>query len=428
MSWLLISLFTAVCLWLVSKGLSHSGGIYEFPFLAGATFLGFLLPQLLGLADDPYLPAAAFEKMVFFTILCAIAMGVGWAWGAAPSVGARWSFDERRLLWVAAGLSLIGAIFSYKIDRLPPEMTEASNWTGLPVAYLFFARVKVYGFAIAALCFARRPSRFAFTIILFDMMYILQNVVFHGRRADTAEFLLIVALTAWFGWGKALPRMVAVIGIMAGTLFIHSVGDYRSLSRENQLSTSTVSEIKWMDNFLYLIENGGEEARNAIYHVNYIDKNMAFDYGIFHWNILVFNYVPAQIFGRDFKEALFIPTPPQADPYYDQMGGSTNTGMVDAFGSFWYFGAIKFFLVAYLMGRIYHSAKDNNILFELLYMLSLTPALHTITHHTQHLFSAWVHMMLFLLPLLALAKTRTPSRLSSSSDNVREVGRKVGTT
>jgi hypothetical protein len=35
---------------------TESRGTYELPFLAGATFLGFLPPQLLGLADDCYLP------------------------------------------------------------------------------------------------------------------------------------------------------------------------------------------------------------------------------------------------------------------------------------------------------------------------------------------------------------------------------------
>jgi hypothetical protein len=145
---------------------------------------------------------------------------------------------------------------------------------------------------------------------------------------------------------------------------------------------------------------------------------------------LVFNYIPAQIVGQDLKEAFYIPVPLQRDPYYEvvQIGGTTNTGMVDAFSSFWYFGAIKFFLVAYLMGRIYRSAKNNSILFELLYMLSLTPALHTITHHTQWLFSAWVHMALFLLPLLVLAKTKAPSKLSPGGSDVRKVGRKAGTT
>jgi hypothetical protein len=52
-SWLLISLIAAVCLWLVGKGLSRPGGIYELSFLAGGASLGFLLPQLLGLANNP---------------------------------------------------------------------------------------------------------------------------------------------------------------------------------------------------------------------------------------------------------------------------------------------------------------------------------------------------------------------------------------
>lgn len=427
MSWLLISLLLMVCLWLVGSGLRRPGGIYEFPFLAGATFLGFLLPQLPGLATDPYLPAIAFEKMVFFTILCAVAMGVGWTSGAKPINAGKWAFDQQVLLWIAAGLSLIGAFFSYKIDQLPPEMTVlSSQWTGLPVAYLFFARVKIYGFAIAALCFARNPSRFAFTIILFNMMYILQNVVLHGRRADTSEFLLIVALSVWFARGKALPRTVAVIGIMVGTLFIHSVGDYRSLSSQNDLNTSTVLQISWVNNLLSLVKNGGAEAKNAVVHIHHIDQYMEFDYGASNWNILVFNYVPAQLFGSEFKESLYIPISPQGDPYYDAPGGATNTGMLDAFASFWYFGFVKFFFAAYFVSRIYYSAKMGSFMFQILYMVSLTPALHVITHHTQTLPSAWVHMALFLLPSLALAKIKAPSKLSLGNMEARKVSGKVG--
>lgn len=436
-SWVLIGLFVAACLWLVGQGLVGQerarGRIYELPFLAGATFLGFLLPQLPGVAADPYVPVAAFEKMIFFTILCVIAIGVGWASGARPLTVAAWSFDERWLLWMAAALSLLGAFFSYKIDQLPPELVNTSMWTGLPVAYLFFARAKLYGFAIATLCFCRRPSIFAFAIIIFDVMYLLQNVVLHGRRADTAEFVLIIALSVWFARGRPFPRTLAVIGIMIGTLFIHSVGEYRTLTVQDSLMSastladrfSTASNIEWINNISNMIEYGGLEARNAVHSINFIDKNMSFDYGAANWNILVFNYIPAQVVGQDMKQAFYIPVTDQGDPYYDQVPGSTNTGMVDAFGSFWYFGWIKFFLAAYIMACIYRTAVDGYMLFQLLYMLSVAPALQVITHQTQNLPTAWVHMAIFLLPALALARVR-PGWRETNRNGVTSDARRSG--
>ena len=45
--------------------------------------------------------------------------------------------------------------------------------------------------------------------------------------------------------------------------------------------------------------------RNAVYQINAIDENMILDFGLFHWNELMFNYIPAQIVGADFKKMFF---------------------------------------------------------------------------------------------------------------------------
>jgi len=57
-SFLLIT-FGVVCAGLLGWGMREKGRIYEFPFLAGATFTGFVLPQLIGLRNDPVLPEYA---------------------------------------------------------------------------------------------------------------------------------------------------------------------------------------------------------------------------------------------------------------------------------------------------------------------------------------------------------------------------------
>ena len=344
MNWIVIAALAVVCLALIVQGMRAPGKIYEFPFLAGATFFGFVLPQMPALANDPFLPPDAFTKTALFTILCAAMCGIGWSAARGPFQGPYWTFDERRLLGVSAFLSLSGAFFFYKISQLPEEMRLASLMTGLPVAYLFFAALLTYGFAIAVFCFARQRSRAALAIAAFNSLFYLNAIVFSGRRQVTIEFVLVIALAAWFSRGVAAPRALALTAVLAGSLALVSTGAYREIAgEETGPSWSKVSTIDVLGNFEELLELGGPEMRNAVLRIHAADRSMAFDYGMFHWNALVSNYVPAQLAGREFKESLLIPFEGQVDFGIRSPTGSTETGMADAFASFWYFGALKFF-------------------------------------------------------------------------------------
>ena len=50
-------------------------------------------------------------------------------------------------------------------------------------------------------------------------------------------------------------------------------------------------------------------------------------------------------------------------------------GMMDAFASFWYFGCLKFALIAAILGFIYKAAMRGNTTMQLLYMLSVMPSM-----------------------------------------------------
>lgn len=407
MNWLLILVLLAISVRLLLVGMAKPGRIYEYPFLAGATFLGFVLPQLPALAADPFLPPGAFAKAISFTILCAAVIGLGWSSGNRPIAGFNWAFDERRLLWLAAILSVIGAFFFFKLSRLPDDMRLASQMSGLPVAYLFFAKMLSYGFAVAMICCTRRPSRFAIAVILFDLIFYADRIFIAGRRSETAEFLLIIGLALWFHRRRAAPRVLALVAMLAAAVSLTSTGDYRKATHDQDgPNWSAVSEIDVVKNFKDVLENGGPEMRNAILLIHATDRAQTFDYGITHWNMLVFNFVPAQLVGADFKASLGIPLPSADDPDYQPPTGSTETGMADAFASFWYFGAIKFFLAAYLLARVYRSAMAGHTIFQLAYMLTLVPSMLAITHYTQLALSAWVHMGMLLVPMLLLARVR----------------------
>ena len=118
----LLVTFIAVCIILLVQGMLSRGAIYGYPFLAGAVFAGYVLPQLLGLANERFLPPGALEATLLMVILCAAMCWLGAAMARPPSRTPEWIYDDRRLLVVGAVLSLLGGYFYYAISRLPAEM------------------------------------------------------------------------------------------------------------------------------------------------------------------------------------------------------------------------------------------------------------------------------------------------------------------
>jgi len=184
----LLLVFALICCLLLLQGMIARGAIYEFPFLAGAVFAGFALPQFVGLASDPFLPPGALEKTLVMASLCAAMCWAGYAISSRPWPLFRWEYDDNRLLKVSIGLSLAGCYFYYAFSQLPEDVLNSSQMTGIPVVYLFFARLLSYGFAIAVLLYARTGSRMALLVALFGSVFYLERIVIAGRRADLIEF------------------------------------------------------------------------------------------------------------------------------------------------------------------------------------------------------------------------------------------------
>ncbi len=417
MAWPLIILLFLVSLWLIGLGLVRRGGIYEVPFLTGAMFMGFILPQLPALAADPLQSASAVERMMLFSSACALMTGIGWLAGQRPlKRGLHLVIDERRLLYLALFMSLAGAYFYFEVSRLPRDIRLETMPSGILVAYSFMQRPLTYGFAIAMLCIARRPSPMAWSIALFDLMLLGDRLLIGGRRGDSTEALLVVLIAFWFYRGWAAPRVLALIGMLLAAVSLNSTADYRSIVREKEsMDWQQISKINVIDNFKAVLEAGGPETRNAVERMDIVARSEAFDYGLFHWNTIVFNFVPAQIFGEAFKKSL------QAD-FHDQYGreynpslGSTETGMSDSFASLWYFGVLKFFAIAYVLARLYCTARQGWVVPQILYIFGITAAMLSVSHHTQWLLSTYIHLAMLLLPWLLLLGRPSRTILQTTS-------------
>jgi hypothetical protein len=176
------------------------------------------------------------------------------------------------------------------------------------------------------------------------------------------------------------------------------------------------------------------EMKAAAYQMAVIDRLDAHDYGIYHWNRLVFRYVPAQLLGRSFKEAMYLRINGENtrilatdlnDQTYEHFGyrkgmGLTTGGITDAYGSFWYFGFVKFVVIAAIMKRLYLSARRGSFTHQVFYLILIVPAMHIVSHNTNWFFGIMPHMVAFLLPALLYARSRPsekPKQASSSANS-----------
>lgn len=411
MTWML----AAVVFALMAEGFVHRERFYQYPFLAAAMTFAFILPQAPGVSVDPFLPDGGYVKFCVMATLALLLLRFGWSDHGRPFALFDQSYGERRLLIVAAVLSAIGCYFYIKISRLPGEVLIGAQMSGAPVMYLFFARLLIYGLTIATLCFVRRPSLAAGSIMLVGLVLCLDRILVTGKRAEALELVLIGGLALWFHRRLLPPRTVIVAAVIAGAFAMSSMSDYREITRRNAgFDWQSISQIDVAENFGQLLRSGGPELRNAVRRIDHIDRNQVFDYGAFHWNRLVFNYVPAQLVGRDIKDALMLTMPSQGREY-QPLTGTTETGMTDAFQSFWYFGALKFMLLAYVLRRLWASAMAGSTTGQIVYILSIVPAMHAVSHMTDWVISVWVHMLIFLLPALWLARLRIRNRAARAA-------------
>ena len=98
--------------------------------------------------------------------------------------------------------------------------------------------------------------------------------------------------------------------------------------------------------------------------------------------------------------------------------GSTPTGLSDSFQSFWYFGAMIFYIIGLVMSRWYRAAIRGNVIAQITVLLIVTPSLHAITHSTHWFFVYFVQLAAFLLPVVFLARIRKPLKPTSDTPRV----------
>jgi len=408
-------------------GMMRRERMIQFPFLAAAVFFGWIFPQLLGLSSKLLLPPGGLNKTIVMASLCLGACWLGYGVNRRPARLFAWTFDRGRLLVGAAVMTIIGAYFFYKISQLAPEVTAAvgGQWTGIITVYVFFSTLLTFGMAIALILFLRKPTWSSLVLVLVGLVFYLDRILIKGRRAAMIELGMMVLLAAWFNRRVLSPRWTMLLVVLLGTLVINSIDDYRRVMLGSDRTTwsgagvSEILDIDYWGNIKRLASGkaANHELKNAVMNIAAADQTLNFDFGLSLWNSFVQKYVPGQWIGYELKNALIINF---GDPARQVFGyrpyiGTTPTGLSDAYLSFWYFGAVKFLFIGLIMSRWYRAAVQGGFVAQLVVVLTITPALHAITHMTHWFFVVFLQLAIFLLPVMWLSRI-TPAENSASAE------------
>jgi len=397
------ALFAVSCVVLLAAAIVRPRLIYEYPYFMAAAFTAFILPQAYALYRDLwggiYLPTA-----LLMCFLCLACCWLGYQRRPHPGLLEKLNIpiDAARFLQGGIVLVLIGWYFTYKLGTLSEE-ESANMMTGIPTVYQFFAGLGYPGFAICFYCALKRRWIIAWLATVAAAVVPIQAALFYGRREPTVLFLLSVALGIYFIKGKAAPRWAILAAIMAAMLAIPSTSEYRQLAKEDPLKA--LRAINFKEQFQEALDpNAISELKNATAVIAATEATGDYEFGAGYWNQIVFRFVPAQLLGQDFKNALMIGGEQRdmSDFVENVFGfglpvGLTVTGMGDSFNEFGYLGCLFFAALGYLFKTLWAAAnRPNGTMAQILYIQVTTSAMRAATHQTIDFLPGFIYSVIFI--------------------------------
>ena len=412
----LLVLFGLTCVWMIADGLERRAGVLEFSFLAGCGLFGFLFTQAVGVVRNPGMaPESGVCKALVMSTLCAWAVYLGWK-APARARAAPGSKSSLSLNWlyvcgiICIGLGLYGSMKLTILTGGVPglNMVEGRRpleWQGLPVVYGFFATYGELGMVLVALAALRRRSWFMAIPAAIPVLLLLGAIILSGRRT----FLVLLALTLgcvlYFARKIAMPRPVAlgVLPLVMVAMFV--AGEYRRSTLSGEWGN--VKRISASKAVHEVLSGSAPEFVNMAYMMEIADTQGLFQGGVGFYNSFVQYFVPKLIVGEETKANLYVDVPTARDAQ-NRFGwvytyGLVPTGPYSVFEQFWYFGALCYFFLAKWLRGHWIRAVAGDRWSQLVYSVVVT---FGITAIVNDIFSIYMPLFMFVLPLAALGELR----------------------
>lgn len=396
----------------------------------------FLGPQFLYMSKHPEIlvdyKASALPFFLGVVALFYLSAVVGYY--SMPGHGyriPRFTFNANKMivgLYVLVAISVYGR---HKLAGLSTELTSSTQWTGLPVRYLFFSSVGTLCIPLGMILFFKYKRKIILPALWSEISSTLSMIILGGRRSPAA-FLGIMVLTGlWFARRIKVSRMALLAGGVLFFMFVMNIGVYRHLVKSDEANKWDIifEEVfdmeKTIAKFTKKDASGSAsdyiDALNGVLAVSAVNETFRFDYGVVVWNQLIFRWVPGQLIGHGLKKSLMldIPTVHQtlADEYsYRPPVGTCIPGYAEVFASFGFLGAVFMFFAGRTVRVIWEQALDGNLIAQIVHFALAPMYLRFGGGGIWLLLTGLGFWVIFLFPILFWAKERAAGPVLMRND------------
>lgn len=461
MNQLLLGLLFLICIGLIMWGLKQKNGIYQYPFLAGSTFIVYIFPQAFAITQYPGdIPKIAIQRTLVMCCLCLTMCFLGYK----IKIPSKWLlkkqqiYDKNRLNIAAYIYIIIGIILLFSSSFVEPKFASGgaetayrAGHTGIVTVILFFSRVFYLGFSIIYIQILDKRHKVSSIQLIFfvsSLLLILAIIITGGRREPSIFLGLSSILCFYFSRKKIVSKWIIIFGIIISIFAINPYtihqyrvatelkGDFTRFRQANYIEfLNKITQINYIDNFNKLLNTEKNlEIRNAALYIDEVVRDKEYQWGIGYWNRLIFSWVPAQFVGKDLKNSLKIDLGSEIGAFcntvsfgynYSCRSGQTFTGIADAFGQFDYFGCLIFGIISFFFKVLWQQALYQKSLFaKVAYINLIVRGMLVITHNTLEFPSRIMYFMIFSSPIWlwsSLSKRKRSKLLMHDNINLNNI-------
>ncbi len=397
-------------------------GILSLPFLVGGTMLAMYGPQLLALSADPTLPSHGVDRLILITTGCILAL----TWGYQSPNRCKLSFrapSDDELELTAWFVSLVGVFGLILLSRVPDAERAIRSPTGIIVIIDFLAKNLQIGFGIAALCWLRRRTPATWTILLLDSVFILYRLVVVSKRTVVVETAIAIAVALWLTRRKRTPTWLGVAAIPFMFVIIAFGNQYReatsdglgqygaleiALPRRLAAAREVMSDLDFRKTLRVV---GCYELRNAVMDIEAKTRTRDFTYLKLEYNQTVRIFLPRSVFG-EWRDAFMFELPDDAYRVYGYVRkrGTPPTGMATSYLGFWYLGIFEFWVIGFFVASLMSRAEAGSMFAMCIWPHLLMRSMLSVTHAVDRLPTAFVGVLIVVLPCCILARRIVDNR------------------
>ncbi|MBD2654449.1 hypothetical protein H6G45_13345 [Synechocystis sp. FACHB-383] len=416
--------FILLCLSILGWGIIRVERIYQFPTFMASIFVMFIWPQINSLISAPDgVTEEMIERIIIMSCLCVAMCWIGYCSSPNRQLLQRLNttLDEDKLTQAASALTVLGLFSFYLTGQVARTLQAGVQWTGRATIFAFFTQLSTLGFAIFLMLLLRRFTLVRLTGTVIAGSPLWQSIFQGGRRQATVTFIIIIGMTLWFVKRWAPPRLIIIPATYLGIYVIPLYGQLRGKFWTLLLARDWETLNETSDQMMQTMDRGGIlELRNAAFAMDYASRFGQYEYGADYWNGFVFQYVPGQLLGYDFKASLMLPTTGFSSlNYYNYEFplGTTWTGIGDTYLQFGFFGCLIFGLMAMLFKNLWVSANTYNSQVAFLLMANLaSPAMVSVSHGTVRFVQEAIFNILVVALVFQFCKTKKFNKQRFSDD------------